>query len=527
MAFKKENFEYNDNFENFSEKKDIYSSSDKKINKRSHINYKKIRKRKIIFSFAIIISIVLGLAGSALIYAYKMLDSLNYNPIENSSSDFVSSSAQDPMILNVALFGVDKHDETDIRSRSDSILILSLDSRHKKIKLTSLMRDMWVNIPGYKDNRINTAIALGGEPLAIKTIEHNFGIKIDRYCTVDFEGFKDIIDIIGGLDINITAKEAHHINRLLVELDDAFVKGGLTPFKSPLLKEVDGVQHLNGAQSLQYARSRKVPTAEGLHDDYARTFRQRKVISLVVDKFKSSSLPQIISIIEKVGPYINTNLKKNEIITLGKNVLKYLKYELTEFRLPQEGNFEGKNINGASVLVISDLNKARYELAKYIYEEGVKESVSVKTTPSAQNSNTSTAKTISSSTSNNTTSQQNSNNSTDSSTTETKKSTTENNNIKKSQTDANNKKTTTAETSQKTTSQNIKSSDSTTTSTSKNKSVESTPATANSKNRSVETNSTTKTQDNSSTKKESSSSQNDSSKESATKKVEVNKKQVT
>lgn len=393
MSSNDKNFDYSDNFE---KRKDIYSSSSHKVNKRPFVNAKKLKNKKILFSIAIFFSIVVGLIGGALIYAYKMLDSLNYQPIEIKDSEYVTGSAQDPMILNIALFGVDKHDEADFRSRSDSILILSIDSRHKKIKLTSLMRDMWVHIPGYKDNRINTAIALGGEPLAIKTIEYNFGIKIDRFCTVDFEGFKDIIDIIGGLDIEITAKEAHHINQLLVELDDALVKGGLTPFKSPLLKEVDGVHHLNGAQALQYARSRKVPTAEGFHDDYARTFRQRRVISLVMDKFKSSSLPKIVSIIEKVGPYINTNLKKNEIITLGKNSLKYLKYELTEFRLPQEGNFEGQNINGASVLVITDLNKARYDLAKYIYEDAVKESSY--TTTGANNKKAHSAQNLTSST---------------------------------------------------------------------------------------------------------------------------------
>ena len=372
MSHKNKNSDYNDGFENLGEKKDIYSSSKHYINNNSNINFKKVRKRKIVFSFGIIISIIIGLIGGALIYAYKMLDSLNYTPIEGTESGYVSGSAQDPMVLNVALFGVDRHEEADVHSRSDSILILSLDSRRKKIKLTSLMRDMWLNIPRYKNNRINTAIVLGGEELAIKTIEHNFGIKIDRFCTVNFEGFKDIIDIIGGLDIEITAKEARHINSLLMELDSALIKGGLTPFKSPLLKEIDGIQHLNGAQSLQYARSRKVPTAEGLHDDYARTFRQRHVISLVLQKFKSSSLPQIISVIEKAGPYINTNFRKNEIITLSKNAPKYLKYEFAEFRLPEEGNFNSQNINGASVLVISDLNKARYDLAKFIYEDSIK-----------------------------------------------------------------------------------------------------------------------------------------------------------
>lgn len=390
MSPKNKNSDYNDNFEGFgSDGRDIYSSSkgpNSRMPRRS-VNSKKLRKRKIIFACAIILSAVVGLIGGAMIYTYRMLDSLNYQPIQDGGTEYVAGSACDPMILNVALFGVDRHEESDVHSRSDSILILSLDSRHKKIKLTSLMRDLWVHIPGYKDNRINAAIALGGESLAIKTIEQNFGIKIDRFCTVDFEGFRDIIDIIGGLDMEITAKEAHHINRLLLELDSAFIQGGIKPFKSPLLKEVDGIHHLNGAQALQYARSRKVPTAEGLHDDYARTFRQRRVISLLINKFKSSSLPQILAVIEKAGPYVRTNLKKSEIITLGKNSLKYLQYEFVEFRIPQDGNFSGQNINGAAVLVIDDLNKARYELAKFIYEDSVKESSYSKMrvrTPAAQ-----------------------------------------------------------------------------------------------------------------------------------------------
>ena len=384
-----ENNEYNDRY--------IYSDSKKTIKNKS------LKNKKILFSFAIVFSVILGILGGAFIYAYHMLDTLNYQPMQDTDdTDYISGAAQDPMVLNVALFGVDRHAEVDVKSRSDSILILSLDSRRKKIKLTSLMRDMWVEIPGHGSNRINTAIAYGGESLAIKTIEQNFGVKIDRFCTVDFEGFKDIIDIIGGLDIEITKQEANHINKLLVELDSAFKEGGLTPFNSPLLKETDGVHHLNGAQALQYARSRKVPTAEGMHDDYARTFRQRRVISLVIDKLKTSSLPQLLNVIEKAGPYINTNLKKNEIITLGKNSVKYLQYELAEFRLPENDNLEGKNINGASVITIKDMNKARFDLAKFIYEDSVKESDPSfnKSTYKTTSENTYSSKSSQSSTSN-------------------------------------------------------------------------------------------------------------------------------
>lgn len=388
MATKGKRPDYNDNFEG-SSSRNIYSHSKHGGKSRVQLGAKTLRNRKIILSFAIILSVLLGLLGGLFLYAYKMLDSINYQSFTSDGAEYIEGSTQDPMVLNVALFGVDKHDEADSRSRSDSLMVLSLDSRRKKIKLTSIMRDLWVKIPGYRDNRINTAIALGGEELAIKTIAQNFGIKIDRFCTVDFEGFKDIIDIIGGLDIELTKQEAHHINQLLIELDEAFKRGGIEPFNSPLLKEVDGVQHLNGAQALQYARSRKVPTADGDHDDYARTLRQRKVLSLVVDKLKTSSLPQLLNVIEKAGPYINTNLKKNEIITLSKNSPKYLKYEVVEYRLPEDGNYEGRNINGASVLAIKDLNKARYNLAKFIYEDSVKET---HTEP------TSTTKTTSSST---------------------------------------------------------------------------------------------------------------------------------
>ena len=246
MATKGNRPDYNDNFEGTSGR-NIYSHSKHGGKSRVQLGAKTLRNRKIILSFAIILSVLLGLLGGLFLYAYKMLDSINYQSFTSDEAEHIEGSAQDPMVLNVALFGVDKHDEADSRSRSDSLMILSLDSRRKKIKLTSIMRDLWVQIPGYRDNRINTAIALGGEELAIKTIEQNFGIKIDRFCTVDFEGFKDIIDIIGGIDLELTKQEAHHINQLLIELDEAFKRGGIEPFNSPLLKEVDGMHHLNGA----------------------------------------------------------------------------------------------------------------------------------------------------------------------------------------------------------------------------------------------------------------------------------------
>lgn len=335
----------------------VYSCSNKKKFKR------KTKNR--LFIIGIIISLIIGIIGSSLIYAYKKLDLINYKPLsEQETSDTNPEDLlQESMVLNIALFGIDRRTSNDNHSRSDSSMILSLDGRRKKIKLTSLMRDTWVEIPGHNSNRLNTAIAFGGESLAIKTIQENFGIKIDRYATVDFESFKVIVDIIGGIDMSLSAKEAAYIN------------GDLLYYKSnsELLPVADGVYHLDGEKTLSYSRARKVATPEGLHDDYARTYRQRRVLSIIVEKMKTCNLNQILNVIEKAGPYISTNLKKSEILSLSKNALTYLNYKIEDFRIPTNNNVKGQNINGMEVLIIPDKKKARYDLAKFIYEDSVKE----------------------------------------------------------------------------------------------------------------------------------------------------------
>lgn len=350
----KENQNYNDKY--------IYSYSKSEKAKKSTIN----SLSKKIYIAGIIICIIVGLIGTGLIYAYNKLDSINYNPIDQETT--LNSTEQDDllqesMVLNIALFGIDRRSSNDNHSRSDSSMILSLDGRRKKIKLTSLMRDTWCEIPKHKSNRLNAAIAMGGESLAIKTIQKNFGIKIDRYATVDFESFKEIVDIIGGIDLSLSAKEAAYING-----DLAYYKSS-----SERLPVADGTYHLDGEKTLSYARARKVATPEGLHDDFARTYRQRRVLSVIVEKMKTCNINQILAVIEKAGPYISTNLKKSEILSLSKNALTYLNYKVEEFRLPTNNNVKSQNIDGMSVLVIPNWNKVKYELAKFIYEDSIVE----------------------------------------------------------------------------------------------------------------------------------------------------------
>lgn len=331
---------------------------------RSHGSKK--RKLKKIYALLMVFSILLGMLGFVMLYAYNKLDSLNYRALDDGetllSEEDNSGLLQEPMVLNVIMFGIDRRDESDEHSRSDSTMLLSLDSRRKKIKLTSLMRDIYCKIPGHAPNRLNTAIAYGGEKLAIQTIQDTFKVKIDRYAKVDFESFKKIVDIIGGIDLTLSEAEVNYINN---DLD--YFKSS-----SPRLEHGKDSYHLNGEQTLVYARARKVATPEGLHDDFARTYRQRRVLGLIINSMKKCNISQVLDIIEQAGPYIDTNLKKSEMMTLAKKVMTYLNFNLEEFRLPTDNNVKNSNIRGMAVLEIPDLNKARYDLAKFIYEDTVK-----------------------------------------------------------------------------------------------------------------------------------------------------------
>lgn len=332
---------YNDGFSNKSNYVDIYSSGKRKATK--------ISVKKVVLS---IFFVILGIIGSAMIYAYNMLHSFNYQEFEDDSSeiltdDFGDSLINDSQILNIMLIGSDSMSTGD-HGRSDSLMILSLDIKNHKIKVTSLMRDIWINIPGHGYDRLNAAYAFGGAKLTIETIEKTFGLRVDRYAIVDFEGFSNIIDTLGGIDLELTSDECIYINTY--SGDKNTLKG-------------KGLKHLTGLQALHYSRNRN---SKG--SDYDRTSRQRNVIRAIVDKLKTANLKQITELIPTIAPLITTNFKTSEISRLATNSLTYLKYDLEEFRLPTNDNVKNETINQKMVLVIPDIAKARYDFLKFIYE---------------------------------------------------------------------------------------------------------------------------------------------------------------
>lgn len=296
-------------------------------------------------------------------------DANNYQSETNDSGELINSQFEidttstnllnDPYVLNVMLFGADKSGDEGL---SDTMILLSIDNRHKKIKLTSFLRDTYISIPGVTSHKLNYAYAVGGAALSIQTIEANYGIQIDRYATVNFTTFKEIVDIMGGIELYLTDEEILYINCQMIE-------NGQTGY----LDATEGMVRVNGQQALWYARNRG-GTYNGVSfygDDWDRTDRQRKFIEAVINNVKDASLSEIIQIINKVGPMITTNLKKTEIESLVMDALTYLKYDIEQCSMPSQGTWSYGWNEAGSVILVDDWNGARYDLATFIYEESV------------------------------------------------------------------------------------------------------------------------------------------------------------
>lgn len=342
---------------------------------------KKGRARRIV---CIVLSVIFLLGGSGMVYVYSLLNSLNYKEIKEDPQSTVASSAdvsgdisgftvggddllQDSKVLNIMLFGEDNHG-SDEHGRSDTMIMLSIDNRHKKLKMTSFQRDTYVYIPGNDYNKINASYTLGGAKLSIQTIEANFGIKVDRYAVVDFDSFIKIIDTLGGIDMEVTQDEIDYINYQMYKNKQTNIPQTIT--------DQPGIVHLTGQEALWYARNRGLSKGEdgneiGIDgDDWDRTSRQRKLLETVFESMKSADLGKIVSIVSSIGPLVTTNLKKDEITALVTRSLTYLKYSVEQYYVPEEGLwYYDNNTSAGSAIRISDMNAQREAFAKFVYED--------------------------------------------------------------------------------------------------------------------------------------------------------------
>lgn len=303
---------------------------------------KKSNKKKIL---AILAALFILLVGISAVYVNNLFGKIDNE--QRGENNYISDDElfQNKNVFNVMVLGVDRRN-SKASSRSDTMILVSLDKNNKKIKLTSFMRDMWVEIPGKKEAKINAACNWGGAKLALETVEYNFKIKIDKYVLIDFEMFKELIDILGGVEVAVTEKEAA-----------AILKQGKLQVASG-----DSV-HLNGEEALWFSRIRK------LDSDFKRTSRQRMVINAVIAKAKTEGKKnpaKMLELAKKALPQVETDMTSTDLMKLFSNALSYQNYEVEEARIPADNLYKSGTRSGASVLV-PDLEANRAYLQDFIY----------------------------------------------------------------------------------------------------------------------------------------------------------------
>ncbi|MDE5885632.1 MAG: LCP family protein, partial [Oscillospiraceae bacterium] len=260
-------------------------------------------------------------------------------------------------VQNILLIGTDARDITTERGRSDTILLLSMNSMTEKIYLTSFMRDAYVQIPGYGNNKLNAAYAYGGAELLMDTLEQNYQISIDDYFCVSFMGFAGIIDAFGGVEIDVSDAEAQAVNEILQSEVNALAGDDIM---SDFL-EKGGKFILNGKQALSYARIRYVGNA-----DFERTSRQREVMTQIFQNMKSKAATAVPELISSALPHVGANMSTTELYFLSLKAPLVVSYEIEQLQIPANGTYTPADIDGQSVLQV-DFNANTQILKDTVY----------------------------------------------------------------------------------------------------------------------------------------------------------------
>lgn len=229
---------------------------------------------------------------------------------------------RDSNVYNILLLGVDAENNT--QERTDAMILVSINKSTGEIYLTSFLRDMYLHIPDYGSHRLNTANVVGGPARTMETIEQNFGISINNYAAVSFSAFKDIIDILGGVEVYLSADEASTVR----------------------VGSSEGSYHLDGADALEYCRIRN------LDSDFGRTQRQRKVLESLWYSLKDSTLSEATDLLYSVLPQVTTDLSQADCLTLLTFATQILDYELVSNRIPAEETYYLSMVKGMSVIVV-------------------------------------------------------------------------------------------------------------------------------------------------------------------------------
>lgn len=312
---------------------------------------KKIKGKRF-FVICLLIAAVLAAGWYALVSA--VYGKMTYN----RSEELAGAPLKSEGAYNILLIGNDSRSQ-DEEGRSDAMILLSISNKTKTIQMISLLRDMYVEIPGHGGNRLNAAYAFGGPELLLETVRQNLGIEVNRYIVVNFQAFANLVDAAGGVDLELTNEEVQWVNAYLNEYN---MLRNMPIDTDYLDTSLSGMIHLNGPQALAYSRNRYIGT------DFGRTERQRKILSAVIKKLPLTAVTNMKELVDGLFPNLTTNLTKNECLRLSLQAGKLAAYELVQSSVPVGGTYSNASIRGMAVLQV-DFEANKKYLREQIYGE--------------------------------------------------------------------------------------------------------------------------------------------------------------
>lgn len=324
---------------------------------------KRKRKKKSGFLFkTFVIFLILAIAALVISYVYLDKKLQSESLIDDSTTRKIDMlSKENPYgemkgIANILLIGDDAREEGEL-SRADAMFIATIDNVHKKLKLTSINRDAYVqNIPDGSDNKkITDVLSTSGLGTLMYVVEDNFGIKLDGYVKIDFNGFRDLVDAVGGIDIEIPDNAA-----LIKELN-IFIDDNRT-YQSTYITEA-GMNHLDGQQALAYSRIRKTDTT------YNRMDRQSEVITAILDKMKTTSVVNYPKMLDVVTDNVVTNIKTAKLLTMASTAIMIKPFAIQKIQTPYAELAYDEQRDDYAWNLFFDMEQNRDFLRKYIYED--------------------------------------------------------------------------------------------------------------------------------------------------------------
>ncbi len=260
--------------------------------------------------------------------------------IKVSEDDLSITEGLDPDWNNILLLGTDTGSEKLNYGRTDAIMVLSVNKKNGELKLTSLARDMYVPIPGTNIyNRINAANAFGGPLLAVKTVNEALKLNVSQYASINFSGFENVVDALGGVEIELTRAEAE-------------ITG---------VKKEEGRQTLNGREALKYVRIRR------LDNNFGRSERQRRFLFSLLNKMKNNSLDVALESLSMALQQMSTNLKASDILPLAPKIISNTN-DMRLLSLPEKGDYSYSTKNGMSVVTF-DAENTIASFHSFVYGE--------------------------------------------------------------------------------------------------------------------------------------------------------------